>query len=124
MMGTKNNPGKFNCFNVDPDEPTFTLRAKDPSAAMMVRNWAISRFNAIMSGNKPNTAEQFEKIAEALQCASDMEAWHFEHIARPAHEAHMEQTKGRIVETLRGAGVDVEHDLPEVMPGNAKKTQH
>ena len=53
-MGTKNNPGSYDCYaNLDPDEPYFVLRAKDPMGAALVRNWADIRRQQIEMGNKP-----------------------------------------------------------------------
>ena len=41
-MGTKNNPGEFDCYeNAEPDEPIFVLSARDPSAPLIVRQWAF-----------------------------------------------------------------------------------
>lgn len=43
-MGTKNNPGKFDCYaNADPDEPMFVLLARDPLASDLVLLWAERR---------------------------------------------------------------------------------
>mgnify|MGYP001565718406 CR=1 FL=1 len=43
-MGTKNNPGVFDCYqSADPDEPMFTLRGKDCSAFMLVFLWVDMR---------------------------------------------------------------------------------
>lgn len=43
-MGTKNNPGKFDCYaNAAPDEPMFVLLGRDPVAPIVVRFWAELR---------------------------------------------------------------------------------
>lgn len=66
-MGTKNNPGKFDCYaNAQPDEPMFVLLARDQLAPGIVRIWALAK--ALFKPNSP-------KIAEALQCANAMEKW-------------------------------------------------
>ncbi len=66
-MGTKNNPGEFDCYaNAADDEPMFVLLARDSKAPGAVRRWAK---RAEREGGDP------EKIAEARQCAKDMEAW-------------------------------------------------
>jgi len=66
-MGTKNNPGKYDCYEkADPDEPMFTLLARDANAPALVRQWADIRSQ--MHGDD-------EKVAEALQCADNMEIW-------------------------------------------------
>lgn len=66
-MGTKNNPGKFDCYaNAEPDEPMFVLLARDPLAPILVDLWAALREQA--AGNPP-------KVAEARTCAYSMRAW-------------------------------------------------
>jgi hypothetical protein len=75
-MGTKNNPGKYDCYAAaEPDEPLFVLRATDPLAPNTIRGWAMNRCHQIASGVRPNTPEQWEKIAEAFSCATNMETW-------------------------------------------------
>ncbi len=67
-MGTKNNPGEFDCYNkAEDDEPTFTVLARDPLAPGIVRRWVKRR----LGRPDPNP----EKIAEARQTAKDMEVW-------------------------------------------------
>lgn len=66
-MGTKLNPGKFDCYeNAAPDEPMFVLLARDPMAPILVRLWADLR--AHNAGNP-------SKVAEARTCATAMEEW-------------------------------------------------
>jgi hypothetical protein len=68
-MGTKNNPAPNDCYaKAEPDEPMFILLARDPAAPGMVRRWAAHR--AMDPGTPP------EQVAEALQCAAEMEAWY------------------------------------------------
>ena len=63
-MGTKNNPGKFDCYaNAEPDEPMFVLLGRDKHAPILVYLWA--RFRQ-MDG------EDAAKIDEALDCAKAM----------------------------------------------------
>lgn len=70
-MGTKNNPGKFDAYaKAEPDEPTFTLIARDPMAPALIRLWAAQRWQE---------HEDPEKVAEARECADAMEAWRKEH---------------------------------------------
>lgn len=67
-MGTKNNPGRFDCHaSADPDEPLFTLRAKDPLAPALVRLWA-KLYSVRPDCNK-------DKVIEAMTCAAAMEDW-------------------------------------------------
>lgn len=74
-MGTKNNPGEFDCYaNAKPDEPMFVLLARDRLAPSIVRNWAYNYEQGklalgILTENQEN------KINEALQCADTMEKW-------------------------------------------------
>jgi hypothetical protein len=43
-MGTKNEPGTFDCYDVaEDDEPMFVLLARDKSAPDLVRQWAEQR---------------------------------------------------------------------------------
>lgn len=73
-MGTKLNPGKFDCYaNAAPDEPYFVLLARDPMAPAIIRRWCAHR------AMDPSTPP--EQISEALECASAMEAWRAEHLA-------------------------------------------
>lgn len=73
-MGTKRNPGEHDCFDTAmPDEPTFTLLARDTSAPHMVRSWAYQREREIAAGRKPSADRP--KVEEARACADDMEHW-------------------------------------------------
>jgi hypothetical protein len=84
-MGTKENPGRFDCHaKAEDDEPLFTLLARDVTAPFLVQAWA-----AIQAGNEqgalsavrmawtlaPEPDASAEKIAEAVTCAQDMVAW-------------------------------------------------
>lgn len=73
-MGTKSNPGKFDCYeNAAPDEPMFILLARDSSSPELVRAWAENRRFLIMSGDKPR--EDLPMVHEAMDCADRMIAW-------------------------------------------------
>ena len=79
-MGTKNNPGKFDCYaNADPDEPMFILLGRDPHASAAVRRWADDRELMIRAGLKPT--DDMWMVWEARECADAMEQFH---IARAA----------------------------------------
>lgn len=70
-MGTKDKPSPFDCYqNAAPDEPMFILLARDASAPNLVRRWVQLREER--GGAKP------EKLAEALECAREMERWKLE----------------------------------------------
>lgn len=63
-MGTKNNPGKFDCYHeAGPDEPMFVLLARDPLAPLLVEAWADKREHE--RGPSP-------KVDEARACAKAM----------------------------------------------------
>jgi hypothetical protein len=89
-MGTKNNPGKFDCLEkAEADEPFFVLLARDPHAAHLVSIWAKLRvhdfeaatavFNDLM--RKIHLAYpdlrigDMEKANEAIHCSSAMFSW-------------------------------------------------
>jgi hypothetical protein len=67
-MGTKNNPGPYNCYaHAEPDEPIFVLRGKDPAAHIVVAFWAA------LSKQLHNQSE--EKMMEASKTAAEMRKW-------------------------------------------------
>lgn len=68
-MGSKINPGQHDCHAAAlPDEPMFTLLARDPVAPDLVRRWASAR------GLTAST-DDFAKLNEARVCAGAMEIW-------------------------------------------------
>ena len=68
-MGTKNKPGKFDCYHAaDPDEPMFVLLGRDPVASLVVRAWIAVR-------EELAHPEDEEKIEEARTCIRAMAAW-------------------------------------------------
>jgi len=79
-MGTKNNPGSYDCYaHAAPDEPMFVLLARDIDAPRTVLNWAVSRLVRLVK--KYGDSEQIPmaerlQIQEARQCVDDMVAWH------------------------------------------------
>lgn len=87
-MGTKNNPGKFDCYaSAEPDEPMFVLLARDPSAPWLTVAWAALRngdlqgamdhmkdaFEALQTAGKTTTPN--EKLSEAIGCGFKMLKW-------------------------------------------------
>jgi hypothetical protein len=67
-MGTKNNPGKFDCYaNADPDEPMFILLGRDPMAPLLVAMWVKMR--------ELRGTTSADKLAEADECGSQMALW-------------------------------------------------
>ena len=74
-MGTKNNPGEFDCHGAAADdEPIFTLRANDEIAPGLVIAWAHS-YAATKGGQNNLTAEQLRKFNEALDVSQAMAEW-------------------------------------------------
>lgn len=74
-MGTKNNPGTFDCYaNAEPDEPMFILLARDPSAPMLVELWAQIRER--FGGNTREIETDLRMADEAQECAETMREWH------------------------------------------------
>lgn len=87
-MGTKLNPGQFDCYaKAEPNEPYFTLVGRDPLAGPLVELWAHLRARdfyqaALVFGYlvamaakvepKPNAAA---KIEEAKRCAMSLRDW-------------------------------------------------
>ena len=67
-MGTKNNPGRFDCYAVaEPDEPMFILLGRDRHAAALVHLWAAMR----MGVEGPESL----KARDASVCANMMVMW-------------------------------------------------
>jgi hypothetical protein len=63
-MGTKNNPGAYDCYaNAAPDEPMFVLLGRDKHAPTLVWLWATLRE---LDGEDP------VKVAEARECVGGM----------------------------------------------------
>lgn len=70
-MGTKANPGSFDCYaNAQPDEPLFVLLARDKHAPTLVWLWATLR---------ELDGEDQAKVQEARNCVAKMLDWQAEH---------------------------------------------
>lgn len=70
-MGTKLQPGKYDCYNnLAEDEPYFVLRGKDKFAPLLIMFWAQL---VMLFGHSS------EKIAEATKCAKSMQEWATKH---------------------------------------------
>ncbi len=73
-MGTKNNPGAFDCYgNAEPDEPMFILLGRDACAPIAVMQWAALREDQINRGVKPESDRAV--VEEAYECARKMRAY-------------------------------------------------
>jgi hypothetical protein len=84
-MGTKSEPGNFDCYtHAEDDEPLFVLLARDRTAPVIVRAWADARELMLREAWTQQTTigEMFvelDQINEARQCAGLMEQWRSEH---------------------------------------------
>lgn len=75
-MGTKLNPGKYDVYGkLAPDEPFFTLRAKDPLAPVLVELWAALR--------ETQYGGPVDKFEEAKDCARLMRLWRSNRFRQP-----------------------------------------
>lgn len=71
-MSTKINPGAFRCFEAAlPDEPIFTILARDPAGPATLRFWADARKQL----GKVDTPDDLDRIADARRDAGEMERW-------------------------------------------------
>jgi hypothetical protein len=72
-MGTKNDPGKFDCYaSAEPDEPVFVLLGRDPAAALAITFWCAVREHLRDKGVADISDE---KIDEALAHEDAMYKW-------------------------------------------------
>ncbi|MGE5563150.1 MAG: acyl carrier protein [Bacillota bacterium] len=86
-MGTKAQPGQFDCYAAAlPDEPMFILLARDPLAPLLTGLWAAIRAGDGVEASTMVTAlfrekvryqddPEPEKAAEAYECAIAMQTW-------------------------------------------------
>lgn len=76
-MGTKLQPGKFDCYrNALSDEPMFILLARDPAVPELVELWAEGRRKLIEAGYRPGS--DWPMVHEAMNCAAEMRRWRTE----------------------------------------------
>ena len=89
-MGTKNNPGDYDCYaNAEPDEPMFVLLARDETALYLVKAWKAIRCGDVETAvrmileavqtrrlmGETNKKHSDLKMIEAEKCADDMRLW-------------------------------------------------
>ena len=88
-MGTKTEPGKYDCqAKAEDDEPVFVLLARDPVAPLIVELWADLR--------REMGRTEGEQLDEAMQLAKEMEAWAL--LRRRINSADAEAAWKRILE--------------------------
>jgi hypothetical protein len=72
-MGTKNNPGAFDCYaKAEPDEPMFVLLGRDPCAGPLITLWIA--FRSELLGEAEGA-----KHEEARACSHALSRWAAEH---------------------------------------------
>jgi hypothetical protein len=89
-MGTKSNPDQFDCYQrAEPDEPLFTMLARDPQGGDFVHLWAALRSCDMIGAERifermkhrarypvgPRRAGDGDKICSAINNAEAMRAW-------------------------------------------------
>lgn len=73
-MGTRLNPGRFDCYSAAlADEEQFVLNARDPAFSPTIRFWITQREAMIGRGEKP--VSDNEMLTEAGLCATRGVAW-------------------------------------------------
>lgn len=71
-MGTRNNPGMFNCYaSALPDEEVFTVLGRDPATPATIRFWVAERQRL----GKVVTMDDQQRMREALVVADRAEDW-------------------------------------------------
>ena len=113
-MGTKNNPGAFDCYaNAEPDEPMFVLLGRDPLAPLLVMMWASMRLER--ADFEPTDAEA-AKIREAFVCARNM----WGHAKAAGKGEALERAAGQFAVMV---GSDAQ-DVIDVIEGEGPRTLH
>lgn len=75
-MSTKNNPGRFDCYEkAGSDEPMFVLLARDKHAPTLVWLWSVLR---------EIDGEDAATVGEARECCTAMLAWMTDHDRKAA----------------------------------------
>lgn len=73
-MGTKNNPDPNDCYvRALPDEPLFTLLARDLDAPRTVEIWAEMRERGVCEGRYPTS--DLAQVDKAYRDARKMRKW-------------------------------------------------
>lgn len=92
-MGTKNQPGIYDCLaKAEDDEPYFVLLGRDSSAPALITAWVNQRRHKIRVGLVPNTPAEHAQIAEAGELAKAM--LEFQAKRKAAQQAAQQPRKG------------------------------
>jgi hypothetical protein len=118
-MGTKSNPGQFDCYhNALPNEPMFVLLARDVAAPQTVLQWADTRERAIERREKPESDQTI--VAEARECAAAMRKWREENegawrncVASSPNELEKLRAEVLILRGLAATAITLARDLAE-----------
>jgi hypothetical protein len=102
-------------LKAEPDEPTFTLMARDWRAPNMVKQWAYERARDIATGRKPEADRPM--VTEARRIARAMEDWYREH--RAGEQVRPSQEETHLL--LRG---DTDGRDPDRQPGGQPGDAH
>ena len=82
-MGTKDQPGKFDCYAAAADdEPLFVLKSTDISAPFVVRVWAETYRERKMRAGAWNQ-HAIHRYCEAMEVANEMASWHHKNLGHP-----------------------------------------
>lgn len=87
-MGTKRKPDQFDCYErAEPDEPLFTLLARDPQASDLVALWAALRTKDYHHAQRisqrlidrartiDRKPRDMDKVCVAVNCSVAMALW-------------------------------------------------
>lgn len=97
-MGTKLNPGQFDCYAAAAhDEPMFVLLGRDRHAAVLTNLWALMR---AAEGEDP------AKVREAGECANDMVAY-LNHVKPHVTPAGVRAALDAVIQLAQDCGVVV-----------------
>lgn len=105
-MGTKNNPGEYDCYaKLADDEPYFVLRGKDPSARYLVRIWVhlrrgqwLDAMSSLISAMRDlhvmdrASPEGYHKLREAHVVSQDMHNWRVQNVLNKPAQVEEEKT--------------------------------
>ncbi len=96
-MGSRNEPGAFDCYNdADDDEQRFTLLGRDPMAPLVLDAWIKLRRAA---------GDSEEKLAEAMKCKRKMLEDLIKRDRRPSNAIiTVDVRRQRSLEELKGYG--------------------
>ena len=95
-MGTKNNPGPWDCYaKLEPDEPFYLLMGRSLIAPLLVRTELTTRLWQVKNGiMRPDTQAERDQIAAGFACLTEMEIWGRDYRNRKEHAAIVFDERG------------------------------